>query len=172
MTSSDNLVLFSHGMMSRPSGTKIQRLSVIAHAKGFRTEALDYSSTYDPDERVEMLLKHNPQPTGQLILVGSSMGSYVATVASKQLQPTGLFLLAPAFYLAGYQQSELTPYAQKTSIVHGWNDEIIPFDHSVQFGQAHQADVHLLPGDHRLMDVLPQIEHLFSLYLDSIQTLS
>ena len=38
-------------------------------------------------------------PHERLILVGSSMGGYVSTVASVSLKPAGLFLMAPAFYM-------------------------------------------------------------------------
>jgi alpha-beta hydrolase superfamily lysophospholipase len=38
----------------------------------------------------------------EIVLMGSSMGAYVATVAAETIKPSGLFLLAPAFYLPGY----------------------------------------------------------------------
>ena len=59
----------------------------------------------DPELRVKKLLSHELSAHDQLFLVGSSMGGYVSTVASEALSAKGhdvkgLFLLAPAFYLA------------------------------------------------------------------------
>lgn len=94
----DNVVYFSHGMESGPFGSKIMALAKVAEKLGFEVESPDYRSTMDADERVKMLLDLNPKANKNLVLVGSSMGGYVATVASKELKPQGLFLMAPAFY--------------------------------------------------------------------------
>ena len=93
------------------------------------------------------------------------MGAYVSTVASQQLKPMGLFLLAPAFYLPGYAQQDLTPHAKATCIVHGWQDDVVPPANSIRFAQTHRCELHLLDGDHRLDNVLPEIEQIFERFL-------
>ena len=50
-------VIFSHGKESGPWGSKIKRLADVAKAHGLGVESIDYSDTFDPDLRVERLLK-------------------------------------------------------------------------------------------------------------------
>jgi alpha-beta hydrolase superfamily lysophospholipase len=95
-------VFFSHGQESGPWGTKISRLAPIGSGMGFAVESVDYRGITDPDQRVEKLLASGAEKNEILVLVGSSMGGYVATVASERLRPAGLFLMAPAFHLDGF----------------------------------------------------------------------
>jgi predicted esterase len=158
------LVHFCHGKESGPRGIKIQRLANVAQARGYLVESLDYSGIDSPQARVEKLLQYQ-SPIENLILVGSSMGGYVATVASTILSPKGIFLLAPAFYLSGFENLELSPKTQEIEIVHGWRDEIIPPANSFRFAQAFKAQLHLVDGDHRLENQIGFIESLFELFL-------
>ena len=79
----------------------------------------------DPEERVKQLLRWS-RVISKSFLVGSSMGGYVATVAAETLKPKGLFLLAPAFYLPGYRQTDFKPPTDRTLVFHGWRDDIVP----------------------------------------------
>src|SRR5690242_244280 len=92
------MVVFSHGKESGPWGTKITRLAEVAENLGFGVLSVDYTGTADPDERVRLLLGAVAPSDVRLVLVGSSMGGYVSTLASPTLLPNGLFLMAPAFY--------------------------------------------------------------------------
>jgi alpha/beta superfamily hydrolase len=161
-----SIVYFAHGKESGPWGTKISRLAEIAKKKGFGVESPDYTFTHDPDERVQKLLSLKPRAAKHLIFVGSSMGGYVSTVASAKLHADGLFLLAPAFFHLGYKKASPKPAAKKITIVHGWNDEVIPVEHSIRFAKWNKTDLFLFNGDHRLIDVLPNIERIFSAFLD------
>jgi hypothetical protein len=58
----------------------------------------DYQASNDPDLRVKQLLAMDLSAYQDVILLGSSMGAYVATVASEVIKPTVLFLIAPAFF--------------------------------------------------------------------------
>lgn len=93
------------------------------------------------------------------------MGGYVSTVATARLKVDGLFLLAPAFYLNGYENQDPTPRAKRTMIVHGWSDGVVPVQNSIKFARLHQCDLHVLAGDHRLNDALPKVESLFEMFL-------
>jgi alpha/beta superfamily hydrolase len=161
-------IRFAHGKDSSPRGVKIQRLSLVATRLSFTVESPDYSGTVDPEERVRQLVGKG-HPGGTLVLVGSSMGSYVSTVASSVLEPEGLFLMAPAFYIDGYADQDPVPHAAAVEIVHGWGDEVIPVEHSIRFARRwsdhRRLWLHLLPGDHRLEEHLPQIEDLFGSFL-------
>ena len=160
-----NIIYCAHGKESGPWGTKIQALAKLAKKLQCRVESPDYSSTMDPEERVKMLLDLNSQAKKDLILVGSSMGGYVSTVASKHLKVRGLFLLAPAFYIKSYAVQSPQPCAELTVIVHGWNDDVVPVGNSIRFVQQHKSELYLLDSDHRLTDVLPTIEELFTVFL-------
>jgi len=167
-----SVVCFSHGKESGPWGVKISALAKIARLKGFSAESPDYSKQPDPDARVKQLLSLRFQDSNLTVLVGSSMGGYVATVASQIINPVGLFLMAPAFYLPGYKEQSPVPHARKTVIVHGLNDEIVPVENSVRFAREHTTELHLIAGDHSLNDQLPKIGMLFDLFLDEVLELS
>ena len=160
-------VYFAHGKESGPWGSKILALAETAKRHGYQVESPDYSDITDPDKRVERLL--NLCSTGGAdILVGSSMGGYVAAVASSVIKPRGLFLMAPAFYIPGYGLQEPQPAAGKTVITHGWNDEVVPVEHSIRFAGTYRSQLHLLDSDHRLSDMTGILCSLFDLFLDDI----
>jgi pimeloyl-ACP methyl ester carboxylesterase len=173
------LVVFSHGKESGPTGSKIKALAAVAERLGATVISVDYrvhpagvkhdqNAPGEADRRVGQLLSVNPPEHRKLVLVGSSMGGYVSTVATARLKVDGLFLLAPAFYLNGYDNQDPTPRAKRTMIVHGWSDGVVPTQNSIKFAQLHQCDLHLLDGDHRLNDALPKIEPLFEMFLKQI----
>jgi len=173
------LVVFSHGKESGPWGSKIRSLADVAERLGGTVISVDYkehpvgvhhdqNALGEADRRVGQLLSIHPPEHGKLVLVGSSMGGYVSTVATARLKPDGLFLLAPAFYLTGYANQDPTPRAKRTSVIHGWIDSVVPVQNSIKFAKLHQCDLHLLDGDHRLNDAMPKIEPLFEIFLKQI----
>lgn len=175
----DLLVVFSHGKESGPWGSKIRALANVAERLGAQVMSVDYREdpkgvTHDQgavgeaDRRVGQLLAISPPEHQQRVFVGSSMGGYVSTVASARLPMDGLFLLAPAFYLPGYDNQDPTPRAKRTLIVHGWGDGVVPPQNSIRFARSHRCELYLLDGDHRLNDALPKIEPLFELFLKQV----
>ena len=158
-------VYFNHGKESGPWGDKITRLAEVARGRGFEAQSLDYQGVGDASARVDKLLASDARAANPLILAGSSMGSYVAAVASASLRPRGLFLLAPAFYLPDFAIQEPIPHADFVTLVHGWNDELIPFSHSIRYADKFKATLHLVDSDHRLSSQLPLIASLFDAFL-------
>lgn len=158
-------VYFAHGKESGPWGLKIQTLAQVAKARGFTVESPDYSGMDDPEARVQKLLSLGPKDAECLVLAGSSMGSYVAAVASSTLKPVGLFLMAPAFYREGYAIQDPMPNAKLTVLVHGREDAVIPAEVSVRYAQAHATELHLIHGDHRLNDQVETIAAVFDDFL-------
>lgn len=150
-------VIFSHGQESGPWGTKIQAMAALARELGCVADSIDYQGIPDPTERVEKLIAAGRDIADPLILVGSSMGGHVATAAADTLGAAGLFVLAPAFYVDGYES--LTPQApgMPMCIVHGWHDDIVPVENSIRFAQECKAILHLVDGDHRLTDNIAEI---------------
>lgn len=164
----EGAVYFNHGLESGPWGDKITRLAEIARARDLAVESIDYSGVRDADRRVDMLLASEARRHDPLVLVGSSMGAYVAAAASASLRPRGLFLLAPAFYLPGFTIQEPVPRSNVITIVHGWKDELIPFDNSVRYARKFGAVLHIVDSDHRLSSQLPLIASLFDVFLNKV----
>ncbi|OFC69618.1 YqiA/YcfP family alpha/beta fold hydrolase [Alteromonas confluentis] len=162
-------IIFSHGKESGPWGSKIRRLAAEAESAGHTVESLDYTDTLDPDQRVEQLLSHCENSAAPDLLVGSSMGGYVSLVAAEKLQPRGLFLMAPALFMPGYSRQSYL-FSGNTSIVHGWNDEVIPFDNSVSFARSKLAALHLVNSDHGLASALDDVAALFAAYCASVES--
>lgn len=162
------LVLFAHGKESGPWGSKIRHLAEIAQGLGAKVLSPDYSGIASPEERVTYLLSLKLPPHSQLILVGSSMGGYVSTVASAKLNPAGLFLMAPAFGLPGYAEQHPVPKADAICVVHGWRDEVVPAEHGIRFAAQHRAELHVLDTDHRLNDALHAVGQWFENFLQKV----
>ena len=174
------LVVCSHGKESGPTGSKIQTLMKVAERYDAEVLSVDYryhhGTEQDPDSpgeadrRVAQLLTTALPKHQQLVLVGSSMGGYVSTMASRQLATDALFLMAPAFYMPGYAEQDPSPHARKTLVVHGWRDDVVPPENSVLFSKRHRCALHLLDGDHRLNAALPSVESLFDMFLQDIRS--
>jgi surfactin synthase thioesterase subunit len=81
------------------------------------------------------------------------------------MKPKGLFLLAPAFYLPGYQITEFAPVAEAIAVFHGWQDDIVPPEHAWRFCQTNRIRLNLYDADHRLMSVLPELTTEFDRFL-------
>lgn len=156
----EKLVCFAHGKESGPWGTKITYLADIARQHGWEVMSPDYSHTHDPHERVQHLKLENPVAR-KLILVGSSMGAYVAGHGCSFLKAQALFLMAPAFYFPGWDE-EPADCPQDTVVVHGWNDDIVPVAVAIRFSQARKAALHILDSGHNLTDQLETLGQLFS----------
>lgn len=170
-------VYFSHGKESGPDGSKIQRLRAVAAKLGVDSESIDYRGLDDPEERVRKLvdqLQRAEHDVNSVVLVGSSMGAYVsARVWHDFTDPVfaGMFLLAPAVYMPGYESTAIIPAqasaarAVPLTVVHGWSDAVVPWQSALRFAEHCAADLHLLPDEHRLMRSLNQIEQLFEQFL-------
>ena len=162
------LVCFAHGKESGPYGTKIRYLATIAEAFGAKVISPDYSNIPLPDDRVKHLLALALPAHSRLILVGSSMGGYVSAVASRHLKPDGLFLLAPAVFMPGYEEPSPEPVAVENSVVFGWRDEVIPVHHGIRYAEQYRTTLHLLNADHRLNSALAEIGVLFEAFLKRV----
>ncbi len=158
-------VCFCHGRESGPWGTKIRRLARVAEQYGCRVISCDDRDTQNPDERVRRLIVAAGRWSAPLVLVGSSMGGYVAAVAAAELQPVGLFLMAPAIGLPGYRLSAPRPVAGHLTIVHGWDDPVVPLSNVLAFAGAERAALHVLDDGHLLHNCLDQLERLFADFL-------
>ena len=162
-------VIFSHGKESGPWGSKITRLADAAKDMDFSVDSIGYPKDHDADLRVEQLLNELKNQEDNFLLVGSSMGAYVSLVASEQVDAQGVFLLAPALYMPGYQKQSYDSKCCNIEIVHGWSDDVIPVENSIKYAKEIQCSLHLLDGDHRLNSSLDVVEVLFREFLKGMQ---
>ena len=150
-------VVFSHGQESGPWGTKIRAMAELVKSMGCAADSIDYQGITDPTERVEKCIRACAGIDDQLVLVGSSMGGHVATAAAAETGAAGLFVLAPAYYMEGYEELTPPPPAIPVCIVHGWRDDVVPPDNSIRFARGCNAELHLIDGDHRLTDNVVEV---------------
>ena len=158
-------VIFSHGQESGPWGTKIRAMSKCVTNMGCKSDSIDYQGIADPTDRVRKLQQDCAHIQDRLILVGSSMGGHVATAAAESLGAAGLFVLAPAYYVNGYEQLTPEPPPIPTCIVHGWHDDIVPVENSIRFASIRAATLHLVDGGHRLTDNLDEISEYLTQFI-------
>lgn len=157
-------VFFIHGKESGPDGLKIQAMRRAVEALGFATEAPDFRFSHDPEARATHLLARL-SPDEPVLLVGSSLGGYVAARAAElaaeaaeagpeqaRADIRGLFLLCPAFDLPGYPldrpQQPLRGHA--VHLVHGRHDDVVPLETSLRAGADWRGTVTVVEDDHPL----------------------
>lgn len=166
MAQNKPVVYFAHGKESGPWGAKITALAKIAEAHGFTVHSPDYAGMNDPQQRIDKLL--SLAPSGEpLVLVGSSMGGYVSAFTEKHLAVDGLYLLAPALYMAGYE-GEPDIQCKTVKVIHGWHDDIVPVNNAIRFAQRHAAELRILDAGHTLNETIPILEQDFAEFLFNI----
>lgn len=158
-------VVFSHGQGSGPWGRKITALAEVVRSEGYEAHSVDYRGVEAPRDRIARLAEYCKELSGDLVLVGSSLGGYVTVASASVLHAQGIFLMAPALYFP-----ELPPLRPgivdcAAAVVHGWRDEVVPYEHSVRFAQGCRAALHLLDSDHNLHDQIRVIQNLFEYFL-------
>lgn len=161
-------VYFSHGQESGPWGTKITAMAAVAKKLGCRVVSVDYQGIADPTDRVDKLIQECANVEESLILVGSSMGGHVATAAAARVGAIGLFVLAPAYYMPGYESLTSPAPDLPIVIVHGWNDDVVPVDSSIRFARQCNASLHILDADHRLTDHIEDINYLLARFIENL----
>ncbi len=142
-------VIFCHGKESGPVGTKSQALI----KAGLEVSSPDFRGLGFED-RVELLSKLLRELEEPVILVGSSLGGAVALAASERCPGNveKLVLCAPALWREWWPTSKAPRVS--CEVLHGTEDEVIPFELSKRFCTAHSLKLTELPGsNHRLGSV-------------------
>jgi alpha/beta superfamily hydrolase len=165
-------VIFSHGKESGPWGSKITAMAAVVRGLGLGADSVDYRGMDDPLQRVQKLIAAGEAQGAPPVLVGSSLGGYVAAAAAARLRARGLFLLAPAFYMPGFEDYTPRDIPCPAAIVHGWRDDVVPVANSVRWAREQRAELHVLDSDHRLEDRIAPICLLLGAFLRSLQPLS
>lgn len=161
-------VYFAHGKESGPWGFKIKRLAQIAEQRNCDVESVDYTDLMDPDLRVDRLLDLLAHETDDFVLVGSSMGAYVALVVSATVEARAVFLMAPALYIPSWKKQRYHSKSPHVEIVHGWSDAVIPVENSIRYARDADCTLHLISGNHALNESIEAVERLFDRFLCSV----
>lgn len=164
----DQYIVFSHGMNSEPWGVKILAMAEVAKRRGLKVESVDYRDSNDPAVRVQRLLQTCKTLPGKPVLVGSSLGGFVSAAVATQVPARGLFLLAPAFYMPGYEQYTPQGASCPTAIVHGWNDDVVPAENSIRYAREYKTELHVLDSDHRLTANVAEVCELLDAFLGRV----
>lgn len=151
--------ILCHGFESGPDATKVTALADVAQRLGWTHERPDFtdldakreiSSLGDVPARVQRLIALANAVDAQrpLVLAGSSLGAWIAGQVSLHRPVAGLFLMAPPIRLhAAYP---LDAASVSISIIHGWDDELIPAAQVVEWAQVRRARLLLVDDGHRL----------------------
>jgi len=156
-------LVFSHGKDSEPWGTNIVALAETARDLGWQCESVDYRGIDTVQGRLEKLLMV-ARELPPAVHVGSSLGGFLAVAGSIPCAARGLFLMAPAFDLPGLPPTPACA-ACPITVVHGWNDDIVPVEIGIDFARSQGAILHVVNDGHRLHDSLPQIQLWLSGFL-------
>lgn len=169
--------ILSHGFESGPDATKVTALAEVAGRLGWTHERPDYtdldaqrdvSELGDVMTRLQRLqgLASEAAQRGPLVLAGSSLGAWISARVSLQVPIAGLFLLAPPVRMG--EAPALDAAAVPISIVHGWDDELIPARDVVAWAQPRRARLLLLDDSHRLSAHVAETAEAFAALLASL----
>lgn len=170
--------IFSHGFESGPDATKVTALADAAQRLGWTCERPDYTDLDarrdagefgDVGERLQRLLRiaRGAAARGPLVLAGSSLGAWISAQVSLQVPIAGLFLMAPPIMLDAAHP--IAAAAVPTSILHGWDDELIPAADVVAWAQARRARLLLVDDTHRLSAHVAASAEAFGALLAGLQ---
>ena len=167
--------ILSHGFESGPDATKVTALADVAARLGFTHERPDYtdldakrevSPLGDVAARIERLRERLCAAKGPVVLAGSSLGAWISGHVSLQFDVSGLFLMAPPVRLDAAHP--LDAARVPTSIIHGWDDELIPADDVVAWAHHRRATLLLVDDGHRLSNHVEASAHAFAALLERL----
>ena len=166
--------ILSHGFESGPDASKVTALADACERMGWTSARPDYtdldakrevSDLGDVPARLQRLLvlAREAASHGPLVLAGSSLGAWISGQVSLQVPVAGLFLMAPPIVLDAAHP--IAAAAVPTSILHGWDDELIPYADVVAWAQARRAELRLVDDTHRLSAHVAASADAFSAFL-------
>ncbi len=178
MFSNPGHCILSHGFESGPDATKVTALAAAAERLGWTHERPDYtafdarrgiSDLGDVEARQAhlLLLAQTAAARGPLVLAGSSLGAYISARVSLEVLVVGLFLMAPPIRMGRLQDLDAAPVA--ISIIHGWDDELIPAQHVADWAHARRARLLLVNDTHRLTEHVQASAEAFAQLLQFIK---
>ena len=174
--------ILSRGFESGPDATKVTALAEVAERFGWTHERPDYSDLDarreigplgDVPERLVRLraLAQAAAARGPLVMAGSSLGAYIASRIALELFNDGLpvkalFLMAPPLTMGPLPALDAPPLP--ISIIHGWDDELIPAMAVAAWAQDHRAQLLMVDDSHRLSAHVQASADAFAALLSSL----
>jgi predicted alpha/beta-hydrolase family hydrolase len=169
--------ILSHGFESGPDATKVTALADAAERLGWTHERPDYtdldarrevSDLGDVPARLERLqaLVRSAAARGPLVLAGSSLGAWISGRASLRASVAGLFLMAPPVRMGNAPVLDAAQVPM--SIIHGWDDELIPAAEVVEWAQPRKARLLMVDDSHRLSSHVEASAAAFAALLASL----
>ncbi len=169
--------ILSHGFESGPDATKVTALAAAAERLGWSQERPDYtafdsrgdiSELGDVEGRQTHLLAlaRKAASRGPLVLAGSSLGAYVSARVSLEVPVRGVFLMAPPTRMGRLPGLEAADVP--LSIIHGWDDELIPAAEVTAWASVRRARLLLVNDMHRLADHVAGSAEAFGQLLESL----
>lgn len=164
-------VILSHGSNSGPDATKVTALAAVAEALGWTTsrpdyrqdDQLGYAASIAPRlQRLVAGMRTAPRP---LVLAGSSMGAFVAGLASQRAPCDGVFLMALPTAIPGCPEPFGLQPDIPSMLVHGYADEVCAVDAALAFARRASMPALLLADGHRLTRQLDALEREFRSFL-------
>ncbi len=164
---SKNIFLF-HGLEGAPNGSKLLSIANEASKYGYQAHFPDLRSIKNPDKRLDTAreMYADKLANGTNILVGSSLGGYIATCLACEFDVYALFLMAPALYRTGYAIKSYPVQTDRCLIVHGIYDDIVDIETSRTFLKENNGTALLEVQDgHRLLDQIYKLPAMFNLLM-------
>jgi predicted alpha/beta-hydrolase family hydrolase len=164
-------IILSHGSDSAPDATKVSVLAAQAESLGWHTQRPDYrsddarghaSSVAPRIARLRATIEALDAPP---VLVGSSMGAFVAGLASLDVPVAGLFLLATPSAIPGYPRGFSMRQGVPSWLVHGWRDDICPLEDIYALAASQRLPLSIVDDDHRLGSSIDLITAQFGAFL-------
>jgi len=154
-------VVYCHGKGGHPwNGKKITLLKRVILANGMNLVSIPYEecdTVADMVDQTVAICLDKAMVPDKLILIGSSRGGFIAASASHILaqrsnQVDGVFLLAPAIFDDNtyYPTAFVPPVAERVSVLHGYDDEVVPVAAVWRFCMQNGAQAHFVKDGHRL----------------------
>lgn len=151
--------ILSHGFESGPDATKVAALAEVAGRSGWTHERPDYtdldakheiSTLGDVEARLERLraLAMTAAARGPLVMAGSSLGAYISARIALEVPVKALFLMAPPLTMGPLPALEAPDIP--VSIIHGWDDELIPAMAVADWAHRRRARLLMVDDRHRL----------------------
>ncbi|NDK40000.1 hypothetical protein DT603_14245 [Pseudoxanthomonas gei] len=169
--------ILSHGFESGPDATKVAALALAAERLGWTHERPDYtgfdarrdmSELGDVEARQAHLLALATAAAGRgpLVLAGSSLGAYISGRVSLEVPVVALFLMAPPIRMGHLADLDSAPVP--VSIIHGWDDELIPAQAVADWAYPRRARLLLVDDTHRLSDHVEASAQAFAELLEHL----
>ena len=176
--------ILSHGFESGPDATKVAALAEVAERFGWTHERPDYtdldakreiSTLGDVEARLERLRARASAAVarGPLVMAGSSLGAYISARIALDLHGAGLpvkalFLMAPPLTMGPLPALDAPKIP--ISIIHGWDDELIPAMAVADWAHSRRAQLLMVDDSHRLSTHVQTSADAFAALLTGFST--